>query len=141
MIAPVIVVLDECFNRFSQFAWHLVRYQLDIPLDGAVVSFYLAVGLRVIRRGYDVPDPHQPQVFTKLPGTLATIMNSVTTSIDHSRADRLVFGLIFLVSSDWSSIVAPLGSLLPGISCINYFDYVKISTNLLSGSCSKPNSP
>jgi hypothetical protein len=71
VVTPVVVVLDECFNSFLQFAWHFVWHELNISLDGAVVSFYLTVGLRVISGGYDVLDPHQPQVFTKLSGKIA----------------------------------------------------------------------
>lgn len=45
MIASVVVVLDECFNRFLQLTWHLVGYEVNLSFDGAVVSFYLTVGL------------------------------------------------------------------------------------------------
>ncbi len=71
MITPVIVVLNKYFDRFSQFAWHLVGNKLDIPLDGAMVPFYLAVGLRVIGRSYNMSYTYQPQVLAKLPGKIA----------------------------------------------------------------------
>jgi len=57
MVAPVVVVLDECSNRFLQFAWHAVGDEVNLSFDSAVVSFYLTVGLRVVRGGYDVPGP------------------------------------------------------------------------------------
>lgn len=35
MIAPVVVVVDECFNRFLQFSWHPVGHQVNLSFDGA----------------------------------------------------------------------------------------------------------
>lgn len=68
VVAPLIVVLDESFDCFLQFSRHLVRHEADVPFDSTVVSFYLPVGLRMIRGSYDVSYAYQPQVFTKLPG-------------------------------------------------------------------------
>jgi len=68
VIAMVVIVLDECSNRCSQFAWHLVGHEGNLSFNCAVVSFYLAIGLRMIRRGYDMPDRYQPQVVVELPG-------------------------------------------------------------------------
>ena len=85
MIAPVIVILDECFNRFLQFAWHLAGHEVNFPFDSAVVSFYLPVGLRMTRGGYDVPDPYQPQALSKLTGDISGAANLVSFRNRHSK--------------------------------------------------------
>ncbi len=40
--------------------------------DSVVVSLYLAVSLRMIRGGSDMPDTYQPQVFAEPPGKIAS---------------------------------------------------------------------
>jgi len=49
VIASIVVVIDESFNRFLQFTWHLMGHEVNLPLNSAVVSFYFTVGLGVIR--------------------------------------------------------------------------------------------
>jgi hypothetical protein len=46
MVVPVAVVLDEGFNRSLQFTGHPVGQETCLWLDPAVVSFYLAIGLK-----------------------------------------------------------------------------------------------
>ena len=33
MIASVVLILNECFDRFLQFAWHLIGYEVNLSLD------------------------------------------------------------------------------------------------------------
>ncbi len=62
MIALVIIVLDECFNRFLQFTWHLVGHKVNLSFDSAVVSFYLTIGFVVrLRRAFGVSPQANPQ--------------------------------------------------------------------------------
>lgn len=47
-----------------------------LPLMEPVVSFYFPVGLRMIKRGYNVSYAYQPQVFTKLPEEISFVITS-----------------------------------------------------------------
>ena len=71
VIALVVVVLDECFNRFLQLTRHLVGHEANLSFDSSVVSFYLAVGLGVEGRSQYMPDAYESQMLSKLPGKVA----------------------------------------------------------------------
>ena len=65
VVAPIVVVFDECFNRFLEFTRHLMRYEVNLSFDSAVISFYLAVGLRMVGCSCNVPYVQQPPVLVK----------------------------------------------------------------------------
>ena len=71
MIAPVVVVADEGGDGCIEVRRQLIGDLVDVPLDGLVIALQLAVGLRVVRRGQDVPDAYQPEVVSKGSGHVA----------------------------------------------------------------------
>ena len=70
VITSVVIVFDEGSDRFLQFTRHLVGQMVNLPFKRAVISFNLAVGLRMERRGGNVPYPHQSQVLVELLGNV-----------------------------------------------------------------------
>jgi len=58
MVTPVIIVFDEMPDSFLKLARRIVRHLVNFTFYGAMVSFNLAIGLRMEGRGSNVPYPY-----------------------------------------------------------------------------------
>ena len=56
VVAPVVILLDECLNIGLKCAWQIVIFQQDAVLHGLVPALDLALRLRVSRRAADMLD-------------------------------------------------------------------------------------
>ena len=83
VITPVVIVFDEGPDCFLQLTRHIVRHLVNFPFYGAMVSFNLAVGLRMKGRGSDVPYPHQMQVLVE---SLRNVARPVIRQQHHHQA-------------------------------------------------------
>jgi hypothetical protein len=68
MVAPVVVIIDESPDCFPELVLHIIRQLVNFTFEAAMVSFNLAIGLRMIGRSYNMSYSYQPQVFAELPG-------------------------------------------------------------------------
>ena len=66
MIAPVVILLDECLNIGLKRAWQIVIFQQDAVLHGLVPAFDLALGLGMGGRAADMLDAMLRQPLGKL---------------------------------------------------------------------------
>ena len=79
VVATVVVVIDEGFDRFLKRTWQVVVLQKDAVLEGLVPSLDLALGLRVVRGATDMF--HLPMI-----EPLGQIMRDVGRSIVGKQA-------------------------------------------------------
>ena len=56
VVAPVVILLDECLNIGLKCAWQIVIFQQDAVLHGLVPALDLSLRLRVSRRAADMLD-------------------------------------------------------------------------------------
>jgi hypothetical protein len=56
VVAPVVIVLDECLNIGLKRAWQIVIFQQDSVLHGLMPALDLAVGLGMGGRAADMLD-------------------------------------------------------------------------------------
>ena len=64
-IASIVVVVHELRVRDFQIPWNIVWDLVDVKFNGPVILLQFAVGLRMERRGQDVSNAHQAQVFSE----------------------------------------------------------------------------
>ena len=56
VVAPVVILLDECLNIGLKCVWQIVIFQQDAVLHGLVPALDLSLRLRVSRRAADMLD-------------------------------------------------------------------------------------